>query len=227
MAELSLPFESRYYPLKRLFNIYRRSLEKPEEFWAEQARHLDWFRTWDKVKEWDPPFARWFVGGLLNASHICVDYHVKTWRRSKVAIYWEGEPGDTRVLSYSTLYREVNKFASVLQNLGIQKGDPGKNSMVLNGHIDVVSPEPVSQWTHDPWGGEIVGNRLYGRGALDMKGGVAMMLAAFLRARAENLVPNGDIIFAALSDEEGRSKYGAKRGKGGAAPVAAAPSWCS
>jgi acetyl-CoA synthetase len=123
MAELSLPFESRYFPLKKFFDIYRWSLEKTEEFWAEQARNLDWFKTWDKVIEWEPPFARWFVGGQLNASYICVDRHVKTWRRSKVAIYWEGEPGDVRVLSYSTLYGEVNKFASVLKNLGIGKGD--------------------------------------------------------------------------------------------------------
>ena len=123
MAELSLPFESRYFPLKRFFDIYHRSMEAPEEFWAEQARQLDWFKTWDKVLEWEPPFARWFIGGQLNASHICVDRHVKTWRRSKVAIYWEGEPGDVRVLSYSTLYSEVNKFASILRGAGVTKGD--------------------------------------------------------------------------------------------------------
>ena len=123
MAKLSLPFESRYYPLKKFFNVYQRSLEETEEFWAEQARELDWFKTWDKVLEWDPPFARWFVGGQLNASYICVDRHAKTWRRSKVAIYWEGEPGDVRVLSYSTLLGEVNKVASVLKNCGVGKGD--------------------------------------------------------------------------------------------------------
>jgi acetyl-CoA synthetase len=98
-------------------------MEEPEEFWAEQARNLDWFKTWDKVLEWEPPFARWFVGGLLNASYICVDRHVRSWRKSKVAIYWEGEPGDTRVLSYSTLYSEVNKCASILRNCGVGKGD--------------------------------------------------------------------------------------------------------
>ncbi len=123
MSHLSLPFESRYWPLKRLFDVYERSMKEPEEFWAEQAHHLDWFKTWDKVLEWEPPFARWFVGGQLNASYICVDRHVKTWRRSKVAIYWEGEPGDVRVLSYSTLFSEVNKFASVLKNCGVGKGD--------------------------------------------------------------------------------------------------------
>ena len=123
MAELSLPFESRYFPMKKFLDMYQKSLEKPEEFWAAEARQLDWFRTWDKVLEWKPPFARWFVGGMLNASHICVDRHAKTWRRSKVAIYWEGEPGDSRVLSYATLYREVNRYASVLKNCGIGKGD--------------------------------------------------------------------------------------------------------
>jgi acetyl-CoA synthetase len=123
MAELSLPFESRYFPLQKFLNVYQKSLEEPEEFWAEQARQLDWFRTWDKVLEWDPPFARWFTGGRLNASHICVDRHAKTWRRSKVAIYWEGEQGDIRVLSYSTLYREVNRYASVLKNCGVGIGD--------------------------------------------------------------------------------------------------------
>jgi acetyl-CoA synthetase len=121
--ELSLPFESRYSPLKKLLNMYHRSLEEPEEFWAEQARQLDWFKTWDKVLEWEPPFARWFVGGKLNASYICVDRHAKTWRRSKVAIYWEGEAGDIRVLSYSTLYHEVNRFASILRRCGIGVGD--------------------------------------------------------------------------------------------------------
>ena len=94
-----------------------------EGFWAEEARKLDWFRTWDRVLEWQPPFARWFVGGQLNAAYLCVDRHVRTWRKSKVAIYWEGEPGDTRVLSYSTLYREVNRFAGVLKKLGVGKGD--------------------------------------------------------------------------------------------------------
>jgi acetyl-CoA synthetase len=123
MDKLSLPFEARYFPLKKFLNMYQKSLEESEEFWAEQARQLDWFKTWDKVLEWKPPFAKWFVGGTLNASHICVDRHVKTWRRSKVAMYWEGEPGDVRVLSYSTLYREVNRYASVLKNCGVGDGD--------------------------------------------------------------------------------------------------------
>jgi acetyl-CoA synthetase len=103
--------------------MYRRSLDNPQGFWAEEARKLDWYKSWDKVLDWKPPYARWFVGGKLNASFQCVDRHVKTWRKSKVAIYWEGETGETRVLSYSTLFRDVNRFASVLKKLGVGKGD--------------------------------------------------------------------------------------------------------
>ncbi|OGO48588.1 MAG: acetate--CoA ligase [Chloroflexi bacterium RBG_16_64_32] len=115
--------ERSYWPLKKYQDTYDRSLADPEGFWADEARKLEWFRTWDRVLEWAPPFARWFVGGQLNASYLCVDRHVRSWRKSKVAIYWEGEPGDSRVLSYSTLYREVNRYASVLKRLGIGKGD--------------------------------------------------------------------------------------------------------
>lgn len=103
--------------------MHRRSMEDPEGFWSHEARKLDWHKTWDRVLEWDPPHARWFVGGQLNACYQCLDRHVKTWRKSKVAIYWEGERGETRVLSYSTLFREVNRFASALRKLGVEKGD--------------------------------------------------------------------------------------------------------
>jgi len=112
-----------YWPLKRYQDVYQRSLDDPEAFWAEEARQLEWFRPWERVLEWEPPFARWFVGGRLNASYLCLDRHFRSWRKSKVAIYWEGEPGDSRTLSYSTLYREVNRVASVLRNLGVSKGD--------------------------------------------------------------------------------------------------------
>ena len=117
-----MPADS-YWPLRKYQELYARSMEDPEAFWADEARKLEWFRPWETVLEWDPPYARWFVGGLLNASYLCVDRHVRSWRKSKVAIYWEGEPGDSRVLSYSTLYREVNRYASVLKRLGIGKGD--------------------------------------------------------------------------------------------------------
>jgi len=119
----SLPTGVRVCPSKRYAQMHRRSLEDPEGFWSEEARKLDWYKTWDRVLEWDPPYARWFVGGKLNACYQCVDRHVKTWRKSKVAIYWEGELGETRVLSYSTLFREVNRFASALKKVGVRKGD--------------------------------------------------------------------------------------------------------
>ncbi len=121
--EASLPFESKFWPIKRYLDIYSESLADIEAFWDEEARKLQWFKTWDEVLHWDPPFAKWFVGGQVNASHLCIDVHVRTWRHNKVALYWEGEPGDTKTLSYSDLYREVNRFASVLQNLGVNKGD--------------------------------------------------------------------------------------------------------
>ena len=119
----SLPVELKYWPIKRYRDIYKKSLDDMEEFWEQEARKLEWFRTWDRVLDWDPPFAKWFPGGMLNASYLCVDRHLKTWRRNKVAIYWEGENGGERTLSYSQLYREVNRLASALQKLGVRDGD--------------------------------------------------------------------------------------------------------
>jgi len=104
-------------------DVYKKSLDDIEEFWEQEARKLEWFKTWDRVLEWDLPFAKWFPGGMLNASYICVDRHLKTWRRNKVAIYWEGEKGEERTLSYSQLYREVNRLASALRKLGVRDGD--------------------------------------------------------------------------------------------------------
>jgi acetyl-CoA synthetase len=118
-----LPTGTHLWPLKRYTEIHRHSLDDPEGFWAEEARKLDWYKTWDQVLDWKPPYAKWFIGGRLNACVQCVDRHVKIWRRSKVAIYWEGETGETRVLSYSTLFRAVNRFASVLERLGVDTGD--------------------------------------------------------------------------------------------------------
>jgi len=103
--------------------IYARAAADPEGFWAECARELDWFEPWEKVLDWDPPHARWFVGGKLNASYNCLDRHLKGPRRNKAALVWEGEPGDRRVLTYWDLYREVCKFANVLRGLGVGKGD--------------------------------------------------------------------------------------------------------
>ncbi|MEW5976573.1 MAG: acetate--CoA ligase [Acidobacteriota bacterium] len=103
--------------------IYEEARKDPEAFWGQAADSLDWFKKWDKVLEWNPPLAKWFVGGQINVSYNCLDRHVKTWRRNKAAFIWEGEPGEERVLTYADLYREVNKFANVLKRLGIKKGD--------------------------------------------------------------------------------------------------------
>ncbi|MBX6770260.1 MAG: acetate--CoA ligase [Chloroflexi bacterium] len=104
-------------------SIYQRADEDPEGFWAEQAKSLDWFKPYQKVLEWDPPWAKWFVGGELNACYNCVDRHIAGVRKNKAALIWEGEPGEERVLTYRDLYREVNRAAAALQRLGIQKGD--------------------------------------------------------------------------------------------------------
>ncbi|MDQ6673186.1 MAG: acetate--CoA ligase, partial [Chloroflexota bacterium] len=103
--------------------IYERAEADPEAFWAEQAQAIDWFKPWDTILEWTPPAAKWFVGAQVNASYNCVDRHVKSWRRNKAAIVFEGEPGDTRVLTYRDLYREVNRAAVALRRLGVHKGD--------------------------------------------------------------------------------------------------------
>ena len=103
--------------------IYEEAERDPEGFWAKFARELDWFESWEKVLEWEPPHARWFVGGKLNASYNCLDRHIKTARKNKAALIWEGEPGDARILTYFDLYREVNRFANVLKKLGVKRGD--------------------------------------------------------------------------------------------------------
>ncbi len=103
--------------------IFQEASRNREKFWAKQALDLDWFSPWKKVLEWKSPFAKWFVGGKLNASYNCLDRHITTANRNKAAIIWEGEPGEERVLTYWDLYREVNKLANVLKSLGIKKGD--------------------------------------------------------------------------------------------------------
>ena len=103
--------------------IYARAAADYERFWADEARLLHWFRPWERVLEWQPPRARWFTGGKLNASYNCVDRHIGSPRRNKAALIWEGEPGDRRTLTYWDLYCEVRKFANVLKSLGVQRGD--------------------------------------------------------------------------------------------------------
>jgi len=109
--------------LEEYETLYRRSIEDPQRFWAEIASELHWFAPWTSVLEWNPPSARWFVGGKINLCYNCVDRHALGDRKDKVAILWESEPGETRTLTYGELYLEVQKFANVLKGLGVRKGD--------------------------------------------------------------------------------------------------------
>jgi acetyl-CoA synthetase len=95
----------------------------PEAYWAKMAGAIDWISPWKTVLEWTPPHAKWFLGGKLNVSANCVDRHVRGATRNKAALIWEGEPGDQRTLTYWDLYREVQKFANVLRQLGVERGD--------------------------------------------------------------------------------------------------------
>jgi acetyl-CoA synthetase len=103
--------------------LYRRSTEDPEAFWAGIGRELAWFTPPTKTLEWNCPDAKWFVGGRINLSNNCLDRHLTTARRNKAAIIWEGEPGDTRVLTYQMLHTEVCRFAAALKKLGLKTGD--------------------------------------------------------------------------------------------------------
>ena len=103
--------------------LRKRAEEDPEGFWGECARNLEWFKPFDQVLEWKFPFAKWFLGGKLNASYNCVDRHLKGARRNKAAIIWEGEPGDSRVYTYQMLADEVGRAANALKELGVGEGD--------------------------------------------------------------------------------------------------------
>ncbi len=103
--------------------LYRRAADDPEGFWASCAKELSWFKKFDRVLEWDFPFAKWFTGGKLNAAYNCLDRHLDGPRRNKAAILWEGEPGDSRVLTYQMLAQEVARCANALKSLGVQDGD--------------------------------------------------------------------------------------------------------
>jgi acetyl-CoA synthetase len=103
--------------------LYQAAAQDREGYWADQARALDWIRPWDRVLEWNPPHAKWFVGGKLNVSANCLDRHLTGPRRNKAAIIWEGEPGDRQVLTYWELAREVSRCANALRRLGIKRGD--------------------------------------------------------------------------------------------------------
>ncbi|HHM24026.1 MAG TPA: acetate--CoA ligase [Bacteroidetes bacterium] len=122
-----------YYPsqevidratVKNYEEMYRESIENREAFWAREAENLEWFKKWDKVlDDSNKPFYKWFVGGKINIVHNAIDRHLKTWRRNKLALIWEGEPGDFRTFSYHALNREVSKFANILRSMGVRKGD--------------------------------------------------------------------------------------------------------
>src|SRR6187399_1935753 len=103
--------------------VHERAAADYEAYWADQARELQWIRPWHTVLEWQPPHAKWFLGGQLNVAQNCLDRHINTARRNKAAIIWEGEPGDRRTLTYWDLYRQVSQFANVLKSLGIKRGD--------------------------------------------------------------------------------------------------------
>src|SRR4030081_737781 len=104
--------------------IYEEAERDPEAFWAKQAEALDWAEPWEQVLDWsNPPFAKWFVGGKLNASYNCLDRHVDAGLGDRVAFHWRGEEGEERPITYADLLRDVQRFANALKELGVQKGD--------------------------------------------------------------------------------------------------------
>ena len=104
--------------------LYEQAATDPAEFWADLAeKELHWFQKWDTVLDWQAPFAKWFVGGKINISYNCLDRHLTTDRKNKAALIWEGEPGDSRTLTYAQLHREVCQMANVIKQLGVKKGD--------------------------------------------------------------------------------------------------------
>src|SRR5262249_42230040 len=122
--------EQRSYPPSEEFRhqanvndpgLYAQAAADPEAYWAEQARRLDWFTPWTTTLEWNLPFAKWFVGGTLNAAYNCLDRHVQAGKGERVAYHWEGEPGDTRTITYRQLLDDVCRCANVLKELGVQK----------------------------------------------------------------------------------------------------------
>ena len=123
--EPSAEFRSKAHikSLEEYDRLYKESVEQPEKFWGNVAKDLHWFKPWDKVLEWNAPWAKWFEGGQINLSYNCLDRHVQGGRAGKTALLWEGEPGDLRTLTYQELLTEVKKFANVLTGLGIKKGD--------------------------------------------------------------------------------------------------------
>jgi len=135
MVDMSAPVNTQdwYYPSDDVVKnayvsdynaLYKRAEQDPQAFWAEQAESLDWYKKWDKVLDDSrAPFYRWFVGGKTNIAMNALDRHVKTWRKNKLALIWEGEAGEKRTFSYFRLWQEVNRFGNVLRSMGVKKGD--------------------------------------------------------------------------------------------------------
>ena len=104
--------------------IYHEAAKDTERFWEQQAESLDWFHRWDTVLDWsNPPFAKWFQGGKLNASYNCLDRHVAAGLGQRVAFHWRGEEGEERNITYADLLRDVQRFANALKDSGIEQGD--------------------------------------------------------------------------------------------------------
>lgn len=109
--------------IKSYDEVSRSAAADPEGYWEKEALELEWFEPWTQVLDWQPPFAQWFLGAKCNIVHNCLDRHLKTWRRNKLALIWESESGQHRTFSYFSLHREVTRFANVLKSLGARKGD--------------------------------------------------------------------------------------------------------
>ena len=111
--------------VKEYDEMYKQSIADREGFWEKQANNLEWYKKWDKVlDDSEKPFYKWFVGAKTNIVQNAIDRHLKTWRKNKIAIIWEGEPGDLKVYSYHALNREVTKFANILKSMGVYAPNP-------------------------------------------------------------------------------------------------------
>ncbi|MBA3977043.1 MAG: acetate--CoA ligase [Nitrosopumilus sp.] len=108
---------------KKIKKIKNKAADNPDQFWSECAKNLVWFKQWDKTVDWNPPFAKWFQGGKINAAHNCLDKHIESEIKNKAAIIWEGENGESTTLTYNQVYCKVNQLANALKKLGIKKGD--------------------------------------------------------------------------------------------------------
>lgn len=115
--------KARISSMEEYLRLHKESIKRPDRFWAREASELTWQKKWTKVLDWKLPFAKWFVGGKINAAENCLDRHLKGPRRNKAAIIWEGEPGEKRTITYHQLHREVCLFANVLKRNGVKKGD--------------------------------------------------------------------------------------------------------